>query len=78
MNFDVEVVESGFRVVCKWGVDVNGFFVGWYDIILVNNNFYGYISSVVSFLLDLVVGSGVEFFILGFCLVLFGDVVVLV
>jgi ornithine--oxo-acid transaminase len=73
MNSGAEAVESGLKVVRKWGADVKGVPEGHANIVVADNNFHGRTISIVSFSSDPVARGGFGPFTPGFRSVPFGD-----
>lgn len=73
MNSGAEAVESGIKVVRKWGTKVKGVPAGQANIVVANNNFHGRTISIVGFSSDESARNGFGPFTPGFRSVPFGD-----
>ncbi len=73
MNTGAEAVESGIKVARKWGVDVKGVGPDLANIIVMENNFHGRTTTIISFSSDESARNGFGPFTPGFRTVPYGD-----
>ncbi len=73
MNTGAEAVESGIKVARKWGTDVKGVPEGRANIIVMDGNFHGRTTTIISFSSDESARRGFGPFTPGFRSVPYGD-----
>ena len=73
MNTGAEAVESGIKVARRWAYEVKGVLSGQAEIIVMEGNFHGRTTTIVSFSDDPEATTGYAPFTPGFVRVPFGD-----
>ena len=73
MNTGAEAVETALKVARKWGTDVKGVAPGAARIVVMEGNFHGRTTTIVSFSTDDLARQGFGPFTPGFDLVPYGD-----
>ena len=73
MNTGAEAVESGIKVARKWGTDVKGVPEGRANIVVMEGNFHGRTTTIISFSSDESARRGFGPFTPGFRAVPYGD-----
>jgi ornithine--oxo-acid transaminase len=77
MNTGAEAVETAIKMARKWGLDVKGVPADRARIVVMDGNFHGRTTTIVSFSSDLLARTGFGPFTPGFISVPFGDADVL-
>ncbi|SDS13167.1 ornithine--oxo-acid transaminase [Agrococcus carbonis] len=77
MNTGAEAVESGIKVARRWAYEVKGVPAGQAEIIVMEGNFHGRTTTIVSFSDDPDATTGYAPFTPGFVRVPFGDIAAL-